>query len=161
MQWLIWLVLTGLLEAVLAYLATAAFGILLNIPRRALNLSGWVGAAGWVSYYALFHLLKPLPIDLKLALGNLVAALVIGLCSLLAARYKKMPMVIFNIPSLVPLVPGGQSYRVVRNLATGHPDLANYYLGQVVIIAGVIAVGFLLAELINQLFFIQAKNRRR
>ncbi|WP_373370999.1 threonine/serine exporter family protein [Lactiplantibacillus plantarum] len=25
-------------------------------------------------------------------------------------------MIIFNIPSLVPLVPGGQSYRVVRNL---------------------------------------------
>ncbi|MBF5067054.1 threonine/serine exporter, partial [Salmonella enterica subsp. enterica serovar Istanbul] len=54
-------------------------------------------------------------------------------------------------PSLVPLVPGGQSYRVVRNLVTGQPDLAYQYFVQVVIIAGVIAIGFLVAEFINRI----------
>ncbi|MCM8655007.1 MULTISPECIES: threonine/serine exporter family protein, partial [Lactiplantibacillus] len=94
----------------LAYLATAGFGVLLNIPRRAVNLSGWVGAAGWFTNEVLYHIL-PLGIDAKLAIGNLVAAIVIGVASGMAARYKRMPMIILNIPSLVPLGPGGQSYR--------------------------------------------------
>lgn len=145
-----WLFTTGLLQTILAYLATAGFGVLLNIPRRAVNLSGWVGAAGWLTYEVLYQVL-PTTIDVKLAIGNLVAAIVIGVASGLAAHYKQMPMIIFNIPSLVPLVPGGQSYRVVRNLVTGHPDIANQYLAQVVIIAGVIAIGFLVAEFINRM----------
>ncbi|ETY73045.1 threonine/serine exporter family protein [Lactiplantibacillus fabifermentans] len=145
-----WLLTTGIMQIILAYLATAGFGVLLNIPRRAVNLSGWVGAAGWFTYEVLYQLL-PSTIDVKLAIGNLVAAIVIGVCSGLAAHYKHMPMIIFNIPSLVPLVPGGQSYRVVRNLVTGHPDIAYQYLTQVVIIAGVIAIGFLIAEFINRL----------
>ncbi|RRK10746.1 threonine/serine exporter [Lactiplantibacillus garii] len=145
-----WLLTNGLLQLALAYLATAGFGVLLNIPRRALNLSGWVGAAGWFTYELLYYLL-PASIDVKLAVGNLIAAVVIGVASGMAAHYKQMPMIIFNIPSLVPLVPGGQSYRVVRNLVTGHPNVAYQYLGQVVIIAGVIAIGFLIAEFFNRL----------
>lgn len=145
-----WLLTNGLLQFILAYLATAGFGVLLNIPRRAVNLSGWVGAAGWFTYELLYTVL-PLTVDAKLAIGNLVAAIVIGVASGLAAHYKHMPMIIFNIPSLVPLVPGGQSYRVVRNLVTGNPNVAYQYLVQVVIIAGVIAIGFLIAELINRL----------
>ncbi len=101
-----WLLTNGLLQFILAYLATAGFGVLLNIPRRAVNLSGWVGAAGWFSYELLYAVL-PLTVDAKLAIGNLVAAIVIGVASGLAAHYKHMPMIIFNIPSLVPLVPGG------------------------------------------------------
>ncbi|MFC6181752.1 threonine/serine exporter family protein [Lactiplantibacillus daowaiensis] len=147
-----WLFTVGLLQTILAYLATSGFGVLLNIPRRAVNLSGWVGAAGWLTYEVLYQVL-PLAIDVKLAIGNLVAAVVIGVASGLAARYKQMPMIIFNIPSLVPLVPGGQSYRVVRNLVTGQPQVANQYLAQVVIIAGVIALGFLIAEFINRLLW--------
>lgn len=145
-----WLLTTGILQLGLAYFATAGFGVLLNIPRRAVNLSGWVGAAGWFTYELLYYLL-PTTVDAKLAIGNLIAAVVIGVASGLAAHYKHMPMIIFNIPSLVPLVPGGQSYRVVRNLVTGHPHLAYHYLVQVVIIAGVIAIGFLIAEFINRL----------
>ncbi|AVK61375.1 threonine/serine exporter [Lactobacillus sp. CBA3605] len=155
-----WLLTTGLLQTLLAYLATAGFGVLLNIPRRAVNLSGWVGAAGWVTYEAIAQAL-PLTINIKLALGNLGAAIVIGVASGWAAHYKQMPMIIFNIPSLVPLVPGGQAYRVVRNLVTGHPAMATHYFVQVVIIAGVIAIGFLIAEFINRLTWTLAQQLQK
>ncbi|WP_373370997.1 threonine/serine exporter family protein [Lactiplantibacillus plantarum] len=68
-----WLLTTGLAQGILAYLATASFGVLLNIPRRAVNLSGWVGAAGWFTYEVLYHIL-PLGIDAKLAIDNLNAS---------------------------------------------------------------------------------------
>lgn len=45
-----WLLTTGLFQIILAYLATAGFGVLLNIPRRAVNLSGWVGGCCWLVY---------------------------------------------------------------------------------------------------------------
>ena len=80
-----WILTTGILQFVLAYFATAGFGVLLNIPRRALNLSGWVGAAGWLTYEFLYFLL-PTSINVKLAVGNLIAAVVIGGTSLMGGR---------------------------------------------------------------------------
>ncbi|GAB6092644.1 threonine/serine exporter family protein [Furfurilactobacillus curtus] len=131
----------------LAYLATVGFGIILNIPRRALNIAGLIGLTGWVVYTAI----EALPTSYKqlslMALGMLAASIAIGWLSSFAARHKHMPVILFNIPSLVPLVPGGQAYQMVRNLVLGQMTEAMGYLGQVVVVAGTIALGFLLAEL--------------
>lgn len=48
-------------------------------------------------------------------------------------------------------MPGGQAYQMVKNFALGNNSLALSYLLQVVVIAGAIAFGFLLAELFNRL----------
>ncbi len=69
-----------------------------------------------------------------------------------AAQYKKMPMVIFNIPSLVSFVPGGQAYQMIRNFAIGQTQTAWSFLVQVVVIAGAIAMGFVLGELYHQIW---------
>lgn len=141
-----------LIEAVLAYLATVGFGVILNIPRRALNIAGWIGMAGWLVYKAFVGFQQyQQPSMAQLGLAMLIAGLVIGVLSNVAARRKHMPMILFNIPSLVPLVPGGQAYQVVRNLVTNHLDVALMYLGQVVTVAGMIALGFLLAELLSRI----------
>ncbi|GEK29254.1 threonine/serine exporter family protein [Furfurilactobacillus siliginis] len=141
-----------LLEAILAYLATVGFGVILNIPRRALTVAGWIGLAGWLVYKGFigFHQQQQ-PSMAQLGLAMLMAGLVIGVLSNVAARRKHMPMILFNIPSLVPLVPGGQAYQVVRNLVMNHVDVALMYLGQVVTVAGMIALGFLLAELLARI----------
>ena len=76
-----------------------------------------------------------------------------GVTAIIFARVKKMPMILFNIPSLVPLVPGGQSYRAIRYFALGNNSLAIEYLVQVGMIAGAIAMGFFLAELVGQVYF--------
>ena len=67
------------------------------------------------------------------------------------SRAQKVPMLIYSIPGIFPLVPGGQAYQVVRSLVTGNRDdaVANFEL--LVIIIGAIAAGFWLAELINRL----------
>jgi len=59
-------------------------------------------------------------------------------------------MILFNIPAIVPLVPGGQAYQMVKNFALGQNDTAFNYLLQVVMISGAIAFGFLLSELVNR-----------
>lgn len=138
-----------LMEIVIAvvgnYVATIAFGILLNIPRRSLNLAGWIGVLGYLIYCV------TIVVGGGYVVGNLLGAVAIGVASLQAARVKKMPMILFNIPALVPLVPGGQAYEMIKNFALGQNDTALTFLLQVVMISGAIAFGFLLSELVNRL----------
>ena len=64
-----------------------------------------------------------------------------------------MPTILFNIPSLVPLVPGGQAYQAVRYFALNDNTVALRYVVQVAMIAGAIAMGFFLAELLGQAYY--------
>lgn len=136
-----------LMQIICCYLATLGFGIIVNIPHRALNACGWVGVLGWLTYLGLKQL------NSGTVLANLIAALVIGLSSMIMAKRAKMPMILFNVPSLVPLVPGGQAYKAVRNFAFGHDLLAINYLVQVTMIAGSIAMGYFISELIARTYF--------
>jgi len=132
-------------QLILAYLAVLGFGLIINIPHQALNLAGWIGTVTWGGY------LLVQAFDGGVVLGSFIGSVGIGVLSSLAARYKKMPSIIFNIPSLVSFVPGSQAYQMVRNFALGNYDQAVGFMLQVVVITGAIALGFLVAELLNQL----------
>lgn len=134
-----------IIDLVLTYISTVAFGIILNIPRRALNTSGWIGLLSFLAYK--LYLMA----GGGIVGGNFLGALLIGILSMQAARWLKMPVINFNIPSLVPFVPGGQAYQMVKNFALGNSGVALQYLLEVAEIAGAIAFGFLLAELVNRL----------
>lgn len=139
-------ILTILFEAVMAYIATICFGIIMNIPRQCFNLAGLIGATSWGAYWMLTHL------GVGIAFANVFAGLFINVLSMYAARYKKTPITIFNIPSLVSFVPGGQAYQMVRNFAIGNSTLAWNFCSQVVVIAGAIALGFIMGELYHQIW---------
>lgn len=132
-------------DLVLTYIGTVTFGILLNVPRRALNLGGWIGTLSFLAYRLCMMA------SMGIAVANLLGALIIGILSMQAARYKRMPVINFNIPALVPFVPGGQAYQMIKNFALGNVSEAMSFLLQVAIIAGSIAFGFLLAELVNRM----------
>ena len=136
-----------LMQIICCYLATLGFGIIVNIPHRALNACGWVGVLGWLTFLGLRT------INAGTILSNLLAALMIGLSSMVMAKKLRMPMILFNIPSLVPLVPGGQAYNAVRSFAFGHDLQGIDYLVQVLMIAGSIAMGFFIAELFARAYF--------
>ncbi|WP_125765172.1 threonine/serine exporter family protein [Levilactobacillus mulengensis] len=138
-------VLEFIIEVAGTYVATIAFGVLINIPRRALNVGGWIGVLGYVLYR--FTVLW----GGGYVIGNLLGAVAIGVASLQAAKLKKMPMILFNIPAIVPLVPGGQAYQMIKNFALGNNSTALVFLLQVVMISGAIAFGFLLSELVNRI----------
>lgn len=142
-------------QLIFSYLATVGFAVTLNIPRSALNLCGLIGALGWLVYKSLYL------VHTGIVLANLVAALVIGLSSVIAARLKKKPMILFNVPSLVPLVPGGQAYRAIYYFAFKNDNLALRYLVEAGMIAGAISMGFFLAELGAQMYFKLANSTKK
>lgn len=146
------LVLQLMGQTVLAYISVFAFGIILNIPRRTLNRAGIVGAGAWLIYQLVFVLTQDLmDKNWRIFLGTLLASIVIGVMSLTMSRIQKVPVLIYNIPGIFPLVPGAQAYQVVRNLVTGDRSVAAQNFELLVIIAGAIVIGFWVAELINQL----------
>ncbi|MFC6180635.1 threonine/serine exporter family protein [Lactiplantibacillus daowaiensis] len=132
-------------QLALAYVAVLGFGLIINIPRRALNIAGWIGTLTW-GFYLIVQ-----AFDGGVVLGSFIGSLGIGVLSNFAAHYKKMPSIIFNIPSLVSFVPGSQAYQMVRNFALSNYLTAVGFMLQVVMITGAIALGFLIAELTNRL----------
>lgn len=139
-------------QTILAYISVFAFGIILNIPRRTLNRAGIVGASAWLIYQLVFFLTQDmLDKNWRIFVGTLLASIVIGIMSLTMSRAQKVPVLIYNIPGIFPLVPGAQAYQVVRNLVAGNREVAAENLELLVIIAGAIVIGFWVAELVNQL----------
>lgn len=139
-------------QTVLAYIGTLSFGIILNIPRRTLNRAGIVGAMAWLTYELVLILTQNfLAQNWRIILGSFIATVMIGMLSLTMSRAQKVPMLIYQIPGIFPLVPGGQAYQVVRSLVTGDRFTATTNFELLVIIIGAIATGFWLAELLNRL----------
>ena len=129
------------------YVGAIGFGILVNVPRRAFHWDGMVAVIGYFIY------IEYLRWTGSYIGANILGTLGIGIFSKIASKRKKLPVIIFNIPGLVPLVPGSQSYQVISDSLVGKDGLAGHYLLQVIFIAGAIAFGFLISALILQFFF--------
>lgn len=138
-----------IIQAIFSYVSTVCFGVCMNVPRKALLTCGIGGMFGWQVYWVLFQL------GTGRMAANLFGALVVGLCGSYLAKKQKMPVILFNIPSLVPLVPGGTAYQAIRNLVLGETLTAIQLLVSVIMIAGSIAVGFMLAQIITELSYRQ------
>ncbi|EOT43096.1 hypothetical protein I569_00769 [Enterococcus dispar ATCC 51266] len=130
-----------------SFISTVAFGIITNIPKRSLVATGLTGAIGWMIYWGLRQNAQ------GLGFSNFVAAIAIGCLSIFFSRRLKMPMIIFNIPSLVPLVPGGPAYQAIRELVLGDSTKSFDNLKIVIMTAGAIAAGFMITSLVETLVF--------
>lgn len=134
-----------LVQGSFGIVSTIAFGVLTNIPIKALVSTGLTGGAGWLLYWGLRQW------GWGLGMANFAAAFLIGLMSIWFSRHKKMPMIIFNIPSLVPLVPGGPAYKAVRELVLGDNQVALENAVIVLVTAGAIAGAFMITGVVETL----------
>lgn len=134
-----------LIHIVFSFVSTVAFGVITNIPQRSLIATGVTGAVGWMIFWTMQQN------QWGLGVSNFTAALAIGCLSIFCSRRLKMPMIIFNIPSLVPLVPGGPAYKAIREFVLGDSGKGFTNLMIVVITAGAIAGAFMLTGLIENI----------
>lgn len=135
-----------------SYIASVGFALTINVPHRALNLSGISGAVGWMAYWLCFR------VGMGRMLSNLLGAFLIGILGLCFARIKKCPVTVFNIPALVPLVPGMPAYQAVRALVIGNYTQGQELILRVAIVTGAIGIGFLLSTMCIEVFY---KLKRR
>lgn len=102
----------GLYESFLySFLATIAFAVLFQAPKRTLIISGVIGAIGWVVFvYLRQHL------EYNSFHANFLATVALSLISELFARMFKQPATVFLIPGIIPLVPGLGMYQGMKQI---------------------------------------------
>ncbi|OEG08432.1 hypothetical protein BCR25_13550 [Enterococcus termitis] len=137
--------LTIVVHILFSYLSTVTFGIVTNVPRKLLNACGITGVVGWMIFWSTKNL------EAGAIFANFLGAIGIGLMSIFFSRRKKMPMTIFNIPSLVPLVPGGPAYQAVRSIVLGDYISGVHLIIKVIMTAGAIAAGFMVTGIVERL----------
>lgn len=134
-----------ILQLITSFIAAATFCILFNAPKRALLQCGFAGMIGWILYLQLEK-------ELDTVIATFAATVVVGAISQFFARTYKMPVIIFSVGGIIPMVPGGLAYDAMRNFVESDNNQAIQYAVQALLLSGAIATGLVLSEVLGQMF---------
>jgi len=134
-----------ILQLITSFIAAATFCILFNAPRRALLQCGIAGAVGWVLYLQLER-------EWDTVIATFGATVVVGVISQIFARSFKMPVIIFSVGGIIPMVPGGMAYDAMRRFVEKDYTAAVQIATQAFLLSGAIAAGLVLSEVLGQMF---------
>lgn len=129
-----------IIQVISAFFATFFFGILFNISKKELMYCGFIGACGWI-IYLIFHELSS-----SVVLSSFVSALGISMISRIFAKVRRVPVTIFLISGLIPLVPGAGMYRTMYAMLSQNFQDTAFYGAQTLQVAGVIAIAIIFAS---------------
>lgn len=132
-------------QLITSFIASAGFGILFNVPKQSLAKCGFVGMIGWAIYISLVD------IEVDVVLATLIATFFITIISQLFAKRFKMPIIVFSVSGIIPLVPGGLAYDAMRNFVENDYSLAVQLAAKAFMISGAIAFGLIFSEVFNQM----------
>lgn len=135
----------GIEQLVASFIATAAFGLIFNVPKKLLAHCGLVGMIGWLIYLLLVNY------ELDSVFATFFAAFVVAVFSQLLARAYKTPVTIFSVSGIIPLVPGGLAYEAMRHVVVNDYNMAIQLAAKAFMLSGAIAMGLVFSEVINQL----------
>jgi len=96
--------------SVWAGIAAVGFGILFNIPHKAILTVFLLGfGAGFVKFVLLHY-------HINIVLASLIAASFVGILSMPLAHGIHQPPVVFSIPAVIPMIPGFYAYETVLSI---------------------------------------------
>lgn len=136
-----------MIQVVLSFIATACFAVVFNAPIKAIPACGLVGSVGWTIYFVLFQN------GVDEVKASFIGAFIVAFVAHLFARKFRMPMIIFSVSGILPLVPGGIAYNTMRNIVE-----LDYLSGmqngmRAFMISGAIAMGLVFAEVLMQIMY--------
>jgi uncharacterized membrane protein YjjB (DUF3815 family) len=133
-------------QGFLSFIAAAAFGIVFNAPKKSLFYCGIVGTTGWIVYMYVNQM------NQDQVSASFAGAFTVAFVSHIMSKKFKMPMIIFSVAGIIPLVPGGTAYNAMRSVVEKNYPLALEYASLALLISGSIAMGLVFAEIITQLW---------
>lgn len=141
------------LKLILTFIATISFGILFQVPPRTLITGGIIGIIGWeIKQISIGYALQP-------ALGTLIASFTVATISQFLARWYKVPVTVFSIAGIIPLVPGYLAYSTMRYFVNGHVMDGITTGLNTAFSAGAIAAGLIFSEGLTRAFKGKRKHR--
>lgn len=124
-----------------AYIAALAGSIFLEAPKKHIYHTGFVGAIGWATYLLFLNVYGPV-------ISTYIAGLVISTLSHILSRIFKMPVTVFFIPGVFPLVPGLSMYRAVYHFINGFSQIGQNFLEETIKISGMIALAIFTIDMV-------------
>ncbi|CAM3167505.1 threonine/serine exporter family protein [Sporolactobacillus spathodeae] len=134
-----------LVQALTSFIATCAFGIIYNIPKKPLIHGGFIGLVSWIIYFLIYQW------NGNDFAATFFAAFVIAVMSHIFARLCKNPVIIYSVSGIIPLVPGGLTYTVMNRAVGDQYSLALHLGEKAFVLSGAIAMGLIFAEVLYPL----------
>ena len=130
-----------------AYFGSLGFALLIGNRFRHLFFAAFGGMLTWGCYLAI-HWVLP-----SIFLANLCASIVAVCYSEAFAHWHKCPAVLFLVPGIIPLVPGGTLYETMKNAVEGELSAANACGRETLICALAIAAGIGFGTVLRKLSY--------
>lgn len=140
-----------LVQVIGAFVAVIAASITFGVSKKFLMYSGLAGAVSWLVYLVFMKM------GVNELLSVFAATLVSALLSHIFARALKAPVTVFQIPAILPTVPGVGMYRTVYYMIIGDKEMTGYYFSKTLQIAGMIAIGIFIMDTVFRTFLRKEK----
>lgn len=141
------------LSVIYAFISTAGFAVLFNIPRKHIFQASLTGAIGWFIYsYINFNFNS-------VFLAGFLSALTIGILGELSARIYKQPATVFFVPGIIPIVPGYSLYYTMLQIIQKDYHQATEVGFEALVISTMIASGIIVASSFGSIYSKKIKKR--
>lgn len=127
-----------ILQIILSFIATVSFAVLFHVPRQQYFFCGLTGACGWLCYLLVTEN------GGSVVLASFVAAIALTFISRILAVVRKMPITVFLICGIFPIVPGAGIYYTAYYIMMNENALASAKGMETLKIAVAISLGIAL-----------------
>lgn len=134
-----------MIQTIGAFLAVLGFSAVMEVPKKLLLHTSFIGAFGWF-IYLLVH-----KWGASVVVACFWAAVVISLLSHICARIWKAPVTVFLIGGILPLVPGAGMYRTAYSMMMETSQEVYRNLQETLMMAGAIAVAIFIMDTVFRL----------
>lgn len=134
-----------LIQLIMSMLAALSFAIIFNVHGKKLIIIFFGGALNWGAYLLTVYLT-----DSRI-MGFFIATVATTLLAEVSARIIKTPVIVLLVPTLIPLLPGGDLFYTMQHLLFGRMENFAFYGQQVLTEAAAMAFGILLVTTVVQL----------
>ena len=128
-----------LLELIITFAATVSFGVLFNVPKRALFIGGGIGMVSWTV------LQTAMTFGASQVVATGMASVTAAMIAHLFAKKIMIPVPTLSIPGILPLVPGSRAYFTMLAFVEGDYIEGLEHGVETMLIAGAIAAGLVFA----------------
>jgi len=127
-----------------AFLGSIGFAFFLKMKGKQIFYAGLGGLITWFIYLMVFDYCQS---DF---LGNLIAAIFVGVFAEIMARLNRAPSTIFLTAAAIPLIPGGKLYYTMYGLVSENQQLFIESGTAAVIISLAISLGFVVVAVLKR-----------
>ena len=145
--------LTYLYHFTFSFISAVTFAIVCDVPKKTLVTGGTIGAVAWCGYWTMWSN------GYSVFMASLVCSLLLANLSQICAIKFKMPLTVYFVPGLVPVVPGVTVYDAFRTLLLEeYHTSAQIFLNTLYGAVG-LAVGIIIADSIFRIIITPLLNK--